>query len=66
MAAIWGVFGAPSAAVSLHGVTRFAFEVLWFGTGALALAVSGGSLRGTAFFGVFLVAAAVARMRHQQ
>ncbi|MFE0460433.1 YrdB family protein [Kitasatospora sp. NPDC058965] len=42
LAAVWGQFGAPTAAHPLHGPARAALELLWFGTGALALRTAKG------------------------
>jgi hypothetical protein len=35
---LWGMFAAPNATWALHGVARLVFEVVWFGSGAVALA----------------------------
>ncbi|MFD0076803.1 DUF2568 domain-containing protein [Streptomyces sp. NPDC127166] len=36
LAVLWGWFAAPTAAHPLHGVARAAFELCWYGAGALA------------------------------
>ncbi|MEY9874577.1 heme A synthase [Streptacidiphilus sp. MAP12-33] len=36
LAAVWGEWAAPTAAHPLHGAGRAAFEICWFGAGALA------------------------------
>ena len=41
MAAAWGTFASPKASVPLRGAARAAFEVVWFGLGAAALAGAG-------------------------
>ncbi len=41
MIVLWALFGAPSASVSLHGVARVGFQIVWFGLGVLALAGAG-------------------------
>ncbi|MFF0387568.1 DUF2568 domain-containing protein [Kitasatospora sp. NPDC004615] len=40
LAVLWGQFAAPTATHALHGPARVAFEICWFGTGALAAAGS--------------------------
>lgn len=35
LAVLWGRFAAPAAAHPLHGAARAAFELCWFGAGAL-------------------------------
>ncbi|MEZ0065993.1 putative membrane channel-forming protein YqfA (hemolysin III family) [Streptacidiphilus sp. MAP12-20] len=37
-AIVWGTFCAPSATFPLHGLTRAAVELAWYGAGAAALA----------------------------
>ncbi|MEU8622199.1 YrdB family protein [Streptomyces sp. NPDC048623] len=36
LALLWGRFAAPAAGHPLHGAARAAFEICWFGAGALA------------------------------
>ncbi|RKE21779.1 YrdB family protein [Streptomyces sp. TLI_171] len=36
LAVLWGQFAAPTADRPLHGAARAAFELCWFGAGALA------------------------------
>ncbi|MFF3609480.1 YrdB family protein [Streptomyces sp. NPDC002463] len=36
LAVLWGLFAAPTAAHPLHGAGRVAFELCWFGAGAVA------------------------------
>ncbi|MGW4805933.1 DUF2568 domain-containing protein [Kitasatospora sp. NPDC004272] len=36
LAVLWGRFAAPTAARPVHGTARAAFELCWFGTGAVA------------------------------
>ncbi|MDH6132936.1 CHASE2 domain-containing sensor protein [Kitasatospora sp. MAA4] len=36
LALVWGEFAAPTATRPLHGAWRAAFELCWFGAGALA------------------------------
>lgn len=36
LALVWGEFASPTATRALHGAPRVAFEICWFGAGALA------------------------------
>ncbi|MEU2233667.1 YrdB family protein [Streptomyces vietnamensis] len=36
LAVLWGQFAAPTAGHPLHGAARAAFEICWFGAGAVA------------------------------
>lgn len=36
-AVAWGLFAAPKASMPVHGTARVAFEIGWFGLGAVAL-----------------------------
>jgi hypothetical protein len=40
-AVLWGLFASPKAAVPLPGGAKLAFEILWFGAAATALAHAG-------------------------
>lgn len=55
-ATLWGLFMAGGKApYQLHGLARAAFEVVWFGTGAAALAASGLVTAGVVFAVVYVV-----------
>ncbi|WP_055585607.1 YrdB family protein [Peterkaempfera griseoplana] len=56
-AALWGMFGAPSAAHPLHGAARAALELCWFGAGAGAWAAVKGWRAALSFTGVWLLSA---------
>ncbi|MFC0861239.1 YrdB family protein [Sphaerimonospora cavernae] len=65
-ATLWGLFAAGGKApYQLHGLARAAFEVVWFGGGAAALAASGMVTAGVVF-AVLYVADAVARLLTHQ
>ncbi|WP_169944310.1 YrdB family protein [Microbispora sp. H11081] len=55
-ATLWGLFMAGGKAPhQLHGLARAAFEVVWFGAGAAALAASGLITAGVVFAVVYVV-----------
>ncbi|GGO07577.1 hypothetical protein GCM10010116_15260 [Microbispora rosea subsp. aerata] len=55
-ATLWGLFMAGGKApYQLHGLARAAFEVVWFGAGAAALAASGLITAGVVFAVVYVV-----------
>lgn len=55
-ATLWGLFMAGGKATyQLHGLARAAFEVVWFGAGAAALAASGLVTAGVVFAVVYVV-----------
>lgn len=55
-ATLWGLFMAGGKApYQLHGLARAAFEVVWFGAGAAALAASGLVTAGVVFAVVYIV-----------
>jgi hypothetical protein len=41
MAGLWGLLVSPRASMPLHGAANAAFQIAWFGTGAVALATTG-------------------------
>ncbi|WEH39050.1 YrdB family protein [Streptomyces sp. AM 2-1-1] len=55
----WALFGAPRASHPAHGGARVLLEVVWFGTGAAALAATGRYAWAAGFAGIFLVNAAL-------
>ncbi|ALO07922.1 integral membrane protein [Streptomyces venezuelae] len=63
--AVWALFGAPRATYAVHGGGRVLLEVLWFGSGAAALAASGRQGWAAAFAGIFLVNAALRLLWNQ-
>ena len=52
---IWALLGAPRARYAVHGGGRVVLEVVWFGSGAAALAASGKHGCAAVFAGVYLV-----------
>lgn len=65
-ALLWGLFGAPGAAVALPTAGLIAFQAAWFGLGALAFAATGRKLLAGVFFAVYLVSLTLAQIWHQQ
>ena len=57
--AVWARFGAPRASHPVHGGYRVLLELLWFGSGAAALAASGRPEWAAVFGMAFLVNAAL-------
>ena len=41
MAVLWGLLAAPRASFPLHAVADVAFQIAWFGVGALAFWAAG-------------------------
>ncbi|GAA4187902.1 YrdB family protein [Microbispora amethystogenes] len=65
-ATLWGLFMAGGKApYQLHGIARGAFEVVWFGAGAAALAASGLVTAGVVFAVVYVVDAALRLLTNQ-
>jgi hypothetical protein len=64
-AVAWGMFAAPNASMALHGVGRFAFEVVWFGSGAVALAAADLVVLAGVFTVVAVVSKILATVWHQ-
>lgn len=64
-AALWGVFGAPGAAISLPGPAKVVFFLIWFGLGALALASTGRTNLAAIFFAVYLLSLSLTGIWHQ-
>jgi len=60
MATLWAVFGAPKAVVPLGRWPHVGFAVLWFGTGALALALRDRLSWAVGFFALFVLHMALA------
>ncbi|GIG59986.1 hypothetical protein Lfu02_43580 [Longispora fulva] len=65
LVALWWLFGAPRASRKTHGMVRVAFEVAWFGSGAVALAVAGRTVLAAVFAAVFVVSKALALIWRQ-
>ncbi len=63
--ALWTFFGAPGATMYLHGGARLAFEIVWFGVGAAALAATGGVIPPIVFVVLFVVNHVLIRVWHQ-
>ena len=62
MAVAWGLFAAPRASMPLHGVASVAFQVAWFGVGALALALAGRTAPALTLAVVYLLNSAALRL----
>jgi len=52
---VWGLFGAPKAVWHLNGTARLILQVVFFGSAAVALFVSGQRVLGVAFALVFVL-----------
>ena len=52
---VWGLFGAPNAVWHLNGPWRLILEVVFFGSAAVALFVSGQRVLGVPFALVFVL-----------
>lgn len=63
--ALWTLFGAPGAPMYLNGGVRLAFEIVWFGCGAAALAAAGGAVPPVVFSVLFVVNLILIRVWHQ-
>ncbi|MCX5390360.1 YrdB family protein [Streptomyces sp. NBC_00094] len=63
--AVWALFGSPKASYPVHGAGRVVLEVLWFGSGAAALAASGRTGWAVAFAGIFVVNAGLRLLWNQ-
>jgi hypothetical protein len=46
---VWGLFGAPKSAWQLKGIPRLILHVVFFGSAAVALFISGQRVLGVAF-----------------
>ena len=61
-ATLWGLFaagGGQNARFALHGVARAAFEIVWFGGGAVALVAAGAITWAVVFAIAYVVNAAL-------
>ena len=58
-AAVWALFGAPSASHPAHGLARAALEICWFGGGAAALLLTRRRVLAAVFVALYLVCTAV-------
>ncbi|MFD9127753.1 YrdB family protein [Kitasatospora sp. NPDC059571] len=58
-AGLWAVFGAPGAAVPLHGAARAALDLLWFGSAAAALVAMGRRRPAVVFAALYVLTTAV-------
>ncbi|MFI5976928.1 YrdB family protein [Streptomyces sp. NPDC051452] len=54
LAGLWALCGSPRARFRARGASRVAFEVLWFGAGAVALCAAGAYGWALAFVAVCL------------
>ena len=55
MAVLWGLLAAPRASFPLHAVADVAFQIAWFGVGALAFWAAGRPIAALVLTGVFAV-----------
>ncbi|KUM97676.1 hypothetical protein AQI88_07095 [Streptomyces cellostaticus] len=62
---LWGLFGSPRARFKVRGAARVAFEVLWFGAGALALYAAGAHTWAVAFAVVCVISKTLAHIWDQ-
>ncbi|MBO1333052.1 YrdB family protein [Streptomyces sp. VRA16 Mangrove soil] len=60
MITAWALFGSQKAPHKTRGATRVAFELVWFGAGVAALALSGAYLWAIAFAALCAVSKALA------
>lgn len=51
--------------IGLHGGVRLAFEIVWFGLGAVALAAAGRTVPAIVFAVLYVVNAILVRVWHQ-
>lgn len=59
MAVLWGLFAAPRASIALHGAASAAFQIAWFGVGALTLAAAGRTTLAIALAAVYALNSAM-------
>ena len=52
---VWGIFGAPKSAWQLKGIPRLTLQVVFFGSAAVALFISGQRILGVAFALIFVL-----------
>lgn len=62
----WALFGSPNAPVHLASEARLAFEIVWFGAGALALVLAGRVTWGVTLAVLYVLNAVLIRVWHQQ
>ncbi|MEV5610491.1 YrdB family protein [Streptomyces sp. NPDC052225] len=60
MITTWSLFGSPKARYKTSGAPRVAFELLWFGAGVAALALSGAYIWAAVFAAVCALSKALA------
>ncbi|MER5945240.1 YrdB family protein [Streptomyces sp. NPDC001904] len=60
MIAAWALLGSPKARYKASGAARVVFEVLWFGAGAVALALMGAYVWAAAFAALCVVSKGLA------
>jgi hypothetical protein len=63
MAGLWGILAAPKASVPLHGAAKAAFQIAWFGVGAMAFWAAGSPLAGLVLAVVYVANALILRRR---
>ncbi len=62
---LWSMFGAPGATMALHGGVRLAFDIVWFGLGALALYAAGRAVPAIVFIVLYVINTVLVRVWHQ-
>lgn len=62
---VWAIFGAPKSSTQLQGAAYLALQAVFFGAGALALAVAGQRGLGIAFALIAVVNSAAAAIWRQ-
>ena len=61
MAGLWAILAAPKASVPLHGAANAAFQIAWFGVGAMAFWAAGSPLAGLVLAAVYVTNALILR-----
>ena len=62
---LWALFGAPGATYALHGGVRLAFEIIWFGLGAVFFFAAGRVVPAVIFAVLFVLNTVLVRVWHQ-
>ena len=52
---VWALFGAPTATWHLEGIARLILQIIFFGSGALALFAAGQRILGVVFALIFVL-----------
>ena len=65
MTVLWGLFAAPRASMPLSGAAGAAFQISWFGVGALTLALAGRATLAITLAAVYLLNSALLLLARQ-